>query len=134
MESLPFWAMEPMDDAVTDERPGYGGAEAFGLPGEVYAIYLPISDLPPTLDLTAGGGAWPRPVPRLRPLCPPRPCAAAQPPARQLAPGFLLARSPPAARRLMAGERAPNGLATPWGLPRGDRGLAAIPKPKKKKI
>lgn len=58
MESLPFWAMEPMDAAVTDERPGYGGAEAFGLQGEVYAVYLPISDLPPTLDLSAETGTW----------------------------------------------------------------------------
>ena len=58
MEELPFWSMQPMDAVVTDERPGYGGAEVFARPGEVYAVYLPIGDLPPTLDLTSETGTW----------------------------------------------------------------------------
>lgn len=40
-ENLPFWDMAPDDNLVRNENGAFGGAEAFTIPGEVYAIYFP---------------------------------------------------------------------------------------------
>ena len=58
LEALPFWEMQPQDDLMTDERQAYGGGEVFARPGEVYALYMPVSDLAPTLNLSSAPGTF----------------------------------------------------------------------------
>jgi hypothetical protein len=42
-DNLPFWEMQGCDDLVVGEGGGFGGAQVFCKPGEVYAIYLPVA-------------------------------------------------------------------------------------------
>ena len=58
LEDLPFWEMQPQDSLLSEERQAYGGGEVFAKPGEVYAFYMPVSDLPPTLDLSLAPGVF----------------------------------------------------------------------------
>ncbi|MEM6391542.1 MAG: DUF5060 domain-containing protein [Planctomycetota bacterium] len=55
-DHLPFWRMTPDDDLVRNASDNYGGAEAFALLGEAYAVYLPDGSMdelsPLQLDLT----------------------------------------------------------------------------------
>ena len=62
VESLPFTQMEPSDELLSNEAPGYGGGEVFALAGEVYAVYLPSAIETGRLDLGSGAigydGVW----------------------------------------------------------------------------
>jgi hypothetical protein len=65
-ENLPFHEMQPMDELVSNESTltvGEGdgvtsemGAQVFGKPGEIYAIYYPASETTGTIDLTGLSG------------------------------------------------------------------------------
>lgn len=61
-ENLPFHEMQPMDELVSNESTltvGEGdgvtsemGAQVFAIPGEIYAVYYPISESTGSIDLT----------------------------------------------------------------------------------
>ncbi len=42
-ENLPFWEMEPADDLLGGEDQSFGGGQVFAKPGEVYAVYFPVT-------------------------------------------------------------------------------------------
>ena len=53
-ENTPFWLMAPADQLLTGEAADYGGGEVLALPGEIYAIYLPVASLPAALEAPNG--------------------------------------------------------------------------------
>jgi len=48
--------MDPMDQLVTGENAFEGGAEVFGMPGRVYAVYLPNASPSGSIDLKGVSG------------------------------------------------------------------------------
>ncbi len=42
-ENLPFWEMQPADNLLGGEDQSFGGGQVFAKPGEVYAVYFPVT-------------------------------------------------------------------------------------------
>ncbi len=53
---LPFWRMNPADDRVVGDSDAYGGAEAYVLEGESYAVYLPAANGTEVLKMGRASG------------------------------------------------------------------------------
>ncbi len=49
---LPFWLMQPDDSLISGANSGFDGPQAFSIPGEIYALYIPAGGTP-SLNLGA---------------------------------------------------------------------------------
>jgi len=55
---LPFWRMEPADSLLLADSESYGGAEVFAATGEIYAVYLPVTNGLELLNLQGVEGVY----------------------------------------------------------------------------
>ncbi len=49
VRSMPFHAMQPLDHFVVGATTNFGGVEVFGIPGELYLVYVPDASQPGSL-------------------------------------------------------------------------------------
>ncbi|MFT5895462.1 MAG: hypothetical protein ACI8VW_002337 [bacterium] len=55
---LPFWRMEPNDSLLVADSDSYGGVEVFAAAGEIYAVYLPVTNGLERLKLQGADGVY----------------------------------------------------------------------------